>query len=272
MKPTHNILLGLVAASAWLIAGSVTIPHSFTANTTAKASEVNANFSAIKTAVDDNNGRIKNNTDDIRTNITNIQTNASNIAAAVTDVTVGSGLDVNRSGSTIGIKKANGYVAVNGNAFTSSNEYNNTCSLIRGIPVTLGGSVHGGTTFSANSTSNLCQAFASVIIPNNAIIKKLTCRVKHHHTGNLHVQLYELQRSYNSTTHAKEDINATKLIEATLDSGSTKSTTQEISGTYTGASSDNPTYRSYIIVWDPPATNSAGGNEVLYDCKVDYEY
>ncbi len=37
-----------------LCAGEVTIPNTFTANTKAKASEVNANFTAVKTAVDDN--------------------------------------------------------------------------------------------------------------------------------------------------------------------------------------------------------------------------
>jgi len=39
-------------------AGSVTIPTTFTSGTTAKASEVNANFTAVKTAVDDNDSRI----------------------------------------------------------------------------------------------------------------------------------------------------------------------------------------------------------------------
>lgn len=39
-------------------AGSVTIPNTFTSGTPAKASEVNANFSAVETAVDDNDARI----------------------------------------------------------------------------------------------------------------------------------------------------------------------------------------------------------------------
>ena len=87
MKPTHNILFGLVAASTALIAGSVTIPHSFTANTTAKASEVNANFSAVKTAVDGNAGDIATNKSGIATNKTNITTNANDIATNKSDIT-----------------------------------------------------------------------------------------------------------------------------------------------------------------------------------------
>lgn len=39
-------------------AGSVTVPHTFTAGSPAVAAEVNANFSAVETAVDDNDARI----------------------------------------------------------------------------------------------------------------------------------------------------------------------------------------------------------------------
>lgn len=46
-------------SSSW--AGSVTIPNTFVAGTTARASEVNANFSAVETAVDDNDARIATN-------------------------------------------------------------------------------------------------------------------------------------------------------------------------------------------------------------------
>jgi len=46
----------VVSAVTW--AGSVTLPFTFSAGTTARASEVNANFAAVKTAVDDNHARI----------------------------------------------------------------------------------------------------------------------------------------------------------------------------------------------------------------------
>ena len=53
------ILLMLCMASlSSVFAGEVTIPNTFTAGTPAVASEVNGNFSAVKTAVDDNDGRI----------------------------------------------------------------------------------------------------------------------------------------------------------------------------------------------------------------------
>jgi uncharacterized protein (TIGR02145 family) len=85
---SRNTLIGLVAGGALLSAGSVTIPNSFTAGETAKASEVNANFTAVKTAVDGNAAdittnanNIATNANDIATNQTNIATNTANIAA-----------------------------------------------------------------------------------------------------------------------------------------------------------------------------------------------
>ena len=56
MKPFFIICLCLLFGHAQ--AGELNIPNTFTANTPARAAEVNANFSAAKTAVDDNDDRI----------------------------------------------------------------------------------------------------------------------------------------------------------------------------------------------------------------------
>jgi len=63
MKSKLAFLAGLTAGvlatlSAALIAGQLTGLIEFTANTPAKAAEVNSNFLAVKTAVDDNHARI----------------------------------------------------------------------------------------------------------------------------------------------------------------------------------------------------------------------
>ena len=275
MKTTHNILVGLAAASAWLIAGSVTIPHTFHANTTAKAAEVNANFSAVKTAVDGNAGDIAtnktdiaNNANDIATNQHDIATNTSNIAAAVTNISVGAGLDINRTDGNVTIKKKSGYVAIHGSAFNNSFEYGNNCVLVKWQ-----GEI--GAYFGSASTNSNCKAYANVNLPNRASIKSLTCRVKHNVAGDLHVRLYMQNRSYSWTfPPGPGNIQKSELIDASLAAADQSSDTQEVSGIYTpsGPVLLNPTYRSYYIEWDPHDSSADSTNEVLYDCKVDYEY
>ena len=87
----------LYSANTW--AGDLNIPNTFTADTPAVAAEVNANFNAVETEVDDNDGRITINTNEINTfntlkttvddndaritiNTDAIDTNSDNIAAA----------------------------------------------------------------------------------------------------------------------------------------------------------------------------------------------
>ncbi|VAX01251.1 hypothetical protein MNBD_GAMMA21-1979 [hydrothermal vent metagenome] len=52
------VMLSLSAISYSALAGTVTVPNSFSAGTPAVASQVNNNFAAVKTAVDDNDGRV----------------------------------------------------------------------------------------------------------------------------------------------------------------------------------------------------------------------
>jgi hypothetical protein len=53
-----GIIIGLLAVSGAAIASNVTIPHVFSPNTTARAAEVNENFAAVQTAVDDSQSQI----------------------------------------------------------------------------------------------------------------------------------------------------------------------------------------------------------------------
>jgi len=63
-----------------LIAADLTVPNNFSANTTAVASEVNANFDAVETAVNDNNKRISDSETNIQINAENIQNNTTSIS------------------------------------------------------------------------------------------------------------------------------------------------------------------------------------------------
>jgi hypothetical protein len=70
----------LLAAPAWVAASSVTLPHSFVNGTVADADAVNANFSAIDAAVDDNHARltdVENKTASLTGDGAKIQANAS---------------------------------------------------------------------------------------------------------------------------------------------------------------------------------------------------
>ncbi|MFQ5470849.1 MAG: hypothetical protein ACE5EH_11170, partial [Gammaproteobacteria bacterium] len=69
-----------VAGSSTGWAGSVTIPNTFVSGTKAVAADVNANFSAVGTAVNGNATDITTNAGNIATNTGNIATNTGNIA------------------------------------------------------------------------------------------------------------------------------------------------------------------------------------------------
>ena len=72
----------LATASSAVLATDVTIPNTFTSGTAAVAAEVNDNFTAVKTAVDDNDGRITTNATAITTKADATAVTAE-IAAAV---------------------------------------------------------------------------------------------------------------------------------------------------------------------------------------------
>jgi hypothetical protein len=71
-----TLLLGLLWTKAW--AGSVTLPHSFTAGTPAVAAEVNTNFTAIETEMNDNDSRIAA----LESALTALQARVSSLEAA----------------------------------------------------------------------------------------------------------------------------------------------------------------------------------------------
>lgn len=68
----HKFHLVAITAAILLMdaaqASNVTIPHEFSSGTPARAAEVNANFAAVKSAVDDNDARITQNAADIAAN------------------------------------------------------------------------------------------------------------------------------------------------------------------------------------------------------------
>jgi len=96
----------LIFTSTCAVAGSVTGLTTFSANTTARASEVNDNFTAVKSAVDDNDSRINTNTSDISTNASDIGANASDISTNVSNIS-GNTADITTNASAISTLQAN---------------------------------------------------------------------------------------------------------------------------------------------------------------------
>lgn len=83
---TMVLSLFIFGTASW--AGSVAIPNTFTANATAVAADVNANFGAVKTAVDDNDGRITTNGTDIaalQATIATLQITIGNLQTSLAD-------------------------------------------------------------------------------------------------------------------------------------------------------------------------------------------
>jgi hypothetical protein len=77
-------LLSLAVVATVAFGSNVTLPFTFTAGTTARAADVNANFTAVKTAVDDNNARITA----LQTSLTTLQGTVTTLQAQVTALQV----------------------------------------------------------------------------------------------------------------------------------------------------------------------------------------
>ena len=84
-----SIILPFIAPPAF--AGSVTIPNNFAAGTPAVAAEVNTNFAAVKTAVDDNDNRINTNAANLSSNTAAIANNSTRITNNASAIATNSG-------------------------------------------------------------------------------------------------------------------------------------------------------------------------------------
>ena len=83
-----TLLLGLIGLWNGMVAhaGDLTIPNAFVGGTPALANEVNDNFTAVETEVDDHNSRITTSETDITTNAAGISSNAAGIAGNTTSI------------------------------------------------------------------------------------------------------------------------------------------------------------------------------------------
>ena len=85
-------LFSLGNVSAW--AGNLTVPNVFVSGTKAVAADVNANFNAVETAVNDNDTRITQNTADVTANTAEIGTKADAATVTANTAAIGTKADI----------------------------------------------------------------------------------------------------------------------------------------------------------------------------------
>jgi len=185
---TAGLILSL---STTAFAADVTIPNTFTAGSPAVAADVNANFSAVKTAVDDNNARVTTNstnitnaTNGISANTSSAATNASGIASNAANISTNSSTAViNAAGvasnasniSTQGSSIATNAANISSNTSSASTNASNITSNTGNISTNASnissnsGSIAANTN-SASSNSSGIATNTSNIATNTAAI------------------------------------------------------------------------------------------------------
>ena len=288
MKPTHNIQLGLVVASAALMAGSVTIPNTFVANKTAKSSEVNENFSAVKAAVNGNandiaanKSDISDNADGIATLNTDKQKRISATCAAgsairtinedgtvvcetdddaggdITRVTAAGGLEGGGDNGNVTVRRADGYASIPAAAFSSGRD--DGCYLKRN---------YSQIYFRSTSTVADCDAYAPVSLPEGATLEELTCYfwnydvdtdtnptatlIRKSFSGNLSSNLFEVESGGDAETiQIKTDNTIDNATHSTVHNGPYQ----------------------YSLYYNPPDnTKEIGSKQGFYGCTIKYSY
>ena len=215
------------------------------------AGDITTNAANIAT----NKSDISSNANDIATNASDITTNTTNIAKAITVANATGGLAGGGSSGEISIRRADGYVAIAPATFSVSEDTN--CSLRRNSRYVY---------FDSGTTYGYCVAYAPVFLPDDATIKDLSCYFLNNDgsTGsNPKVELHA--RRY--------DANSGRVI-LTAYSGDDSVDRQKgydsnIPASYTTV--NNKDYQ-YVLVYDPPKTNSAGTKQQLYGCTVGYGF
>ena len=159
----YMMLLSIVVWSNMAWAGQVNIPNTFTAGTKAKASEVNANFSAVKQAVDDNAAKISTNTADIYTNTSNIaavqSTSASNTSSVASLQTAVSNNATKISTNTTDIyANASAISSLQASVVNNSGNIQNNASGVLGNAANIG----NNTTAIASNSAAIANLQASI--------------------------------------------------------------------------------------------------------------
>lgn len=266
-----SITLSIVFTMPLAVAGELTIPNTFTAGTKAVATEVNDNFAAVKTEVDNNNVRInaiETQTQNIGTgcttgeSIAKIATDGTVTCQPDTDTTYTAGTGLNLTGTQLTI--AAGDVSLSAQAFNAkiiSVTSVQNCVLFKGIPTSYAYFLP-----ISGSTNAACDAIASVQLPDNGVVTGLHCRVLDN--SNINFIRAELWR-----TNLNTDVLPQRVY--TTDQSVDSAQSQIISGTtaddplYTKV--DNSQFAYYAtIAYSTNNFETLGANGIFYGCRISY--
>jgi hypothetical protein len=274
MKTLYSLLATMLSIALTIplaIAGEVTIPNTFTSGTTARAAEVNDNFTAVKTEVDDNNLRIESvetQTQHIETGcpageaIAKIATDGTITCEADTDTTYSAGTGLNLTDTQFTIEA--GDVSISAQAFDSkilAPDNVQYCVLIKGAMTS-----HAYFFKTSGATNVGCGAVAGVQLPDNVVVTGLHCRVLDNDDSNyIHAALW---RTHLDTADPPQRIYAT---DQSVDSAQS----QIISGTTADdplfMKVDNGQYAYYAAMnYSTNNFETLGGNGVFYGCRISY--
>ncbi len=216
-------------------ASEVTLPNAFVAGQKARASEVNENFDAVKTAVDDNDARLTA----AEGTVTDHETRLTAVESQV---------------------KETGAVSVTAHAF--SDYGNNTddgalpCHWIR--------SVNYG--FFRNTGTSACTATAPVALPHGATVTAVSCRLYDNEGSTAYIYPVSLVRS----SLTSDTVGSVFSTSFTTTSTGSQIMAASLSGSATLALVDNTSYAYYLSVGFDSTGLVTNTNLRLYTCKVEY--
>lgn len=267
------VVLATVSFGSVTLASDVALPHTFVSGTKAKAAEVNNNFNAVKTAVDDNNSRVnalEEQTSGLENgcppgfSIRQIASNGTITCEEDTDTDTdtlyfpGTGLSL--SGQTFQV--APGVISVAAHAFENENtsiDQVTDCILRKGAGVG-----YAYYLAIAGATAASCDPVTGVNLPDDVVLTGLFCTVWDNFDGNaMRGDLYRVNLVLGTTQTIFSTPNSVDLSDEQVVSDTVPETGRQFV--------NNATY-AYVLVINY-TTNDFSTLGVLgrfYGCRITY--
>jgi hypothetical protein len=227
---------------------TLTIPNTFNAGTPAVAAEVNANFDAAKSAVDDNDARITTLESSKQNRVSAGCAPGYSIRVINEDGSVVCELDNDSGGDA-------GHISI---SFTALKPY----TYAGCVPLISNGSYWYNST---TTTDTSCTAYAPLQLPHGAYIDSLTCNLYDNDPGgSSSVRLSRVSNSSSYTVHLFEtpvtpvdDVNVQELTDNT---------------TAINNQVDNTNY-NYMLTWSlTHDTSTVSSSARFHSCVIAYHY